>query len=137
MITRICKELRNWFVIDKIIDNFIIADGVITPSVNLKEDQYYRIVGSIFNDGVYKHGTDDLFLTNEEFEGAIWLMAIPKEVLELATKIEEFETKYGEFSPYSSESFGGYSYSRNTDANGANLTWQTVFANQLNLWRKI
>ena len=100
----------------------------------------------MFNDGIYQYN-DTLELTDEEFDGAIWAMAIPSEVIALADDIESWKQKYQSIdspamSPYNSESFGGYSYSKgggasssgNVDLSG---TWQGVFADRLNHWRKI
>lgn len=134
MLTELCKELKNWFVRsdhDKKIGVFMISGGVIMPPIGLMENQYYRIVGSTFNDGVHKYGDKNDVLVDEEFDGAIWLMCVPAEVVSLASKIEEFETKYGEVTPFSSESFGGYSYTKK-DSN-----WKTAFSTDLNKWRKI
>jgi hypothetical protein len=83
-------------------------------------------------------------LTDEVFEGAIWTMAVPPAVIELSERITEWEGKYGAavVSPYSSESFGGYSYVKagagSGSANsGSGPTWQSTFASELNRWRKI
>lgn len=105
----------------------------------LLEGQYFRIVGSVFNDGVYKYG-EDLSLTDETFEGSVWGLIIPKPVLDLVKEIEAWEAKNGAVanSPYQSESFGGYSYTKATDTKtGGALTWQSVFAPRLSLWRKV
>lgn len=111
---------------------------------SIKNNQYFRITGSIFNDGVYKY-TSDLALIDEIFTGSIWLMAIPKEVIDLDKEIEDWKNKYltldGEaMSPFQSESFGGYSYSKVSSGNSSNSsvpTWQSTFASRLNQWRKI
>lgn len=128
--------------------SFEIADGKITDTNftdAIKTNQYFRIVGSVFNDGVYQY-TDNLTLTDEVFVGSIWLMAIPKEVLDLSEEIAAWINKYGgvdsaAMSPFSSESFGGYSYTKaqgSTSAGGGtSSTWQTTFAARLNQWRKL
>ena len=110
---------------------FEISGGVIMPSIDLKENQYFRIIGSVFNDGVHKYGDADDVLVNEEFDGAVWLMRVPPEIVTLASKISEYESKYGEVTPFTSESFGGYSYSKK-DSN-----WKDAFSTELNKWRKI
>lgn len=112
-----------------------IVDSDFTEAI--QEGQYFRIVGSVFNDGIYKN-TNDLELTDELFVGAVWLMAIPKEVVALSDEIDEWISKNANVinSPYQSESFGGYSYSKATSTDGG-LTWQSFFANRLNKWRKI
>lgn len=105
----------------------------------LLEGQYFRIVGSIFNDGVYKY-EDNLKLTDETFEGSVWGLIIPKPVLDLVKEIEAWEVKNGAVASgvYQSESFGGYSYTKATDPKtGGALTWKSVFASRLSAWRKI
>lgn len=150
MLTEICKELRNYFSKreDKNIGKFRIESGVLAPPVSLLDGQYYRIIGSVFNDGVHKFGDENDILTDEpEFDGAVWAMRIPKAVIDLASEIEEWNTKNGavdsaNMSPYSSESFGIYSYSKGgsgSSASGAGataVTWQAQFKSRLNYWRK-
>lgn len=146
MLTELCKEIKNWFEYAKFFGTFTIENNVITGNYSLQENQYFRIVGSIFNDGVYKYDAN-LTLINETFNGAIWAMAIPSEVIALANDIKEWSDKYLSLdsvamSPFNSESFGGYSYSKssggsssgNVDLSG---TWQGAFADRLNHWRKI
>lgn len=107
----------------------------------IQDNQYFRIVGSVFNDGVHQY-TSELELTDETFTGAIWLMAIPKDVIDLATEISDWKEKYADTvnSPFQSESFGGYSYSKasgGSSSGSSGPTWQSVFAKRLNEWRKI
>lgn len=142
MLTELCQELRNWFEREKYFGTFTIEDGQIdVPDGSLQSGQYFRIVGSVFNDGVHKY--DDIeTLTDEVFRGAIWSMAVPPAVVDLSERISEWVTKYGDSvsSPYSSESFGGYSYSKANSGQGnasSVPTWQGVFASELNRWRKI
>lgn len=141
MLTEICAEIRNYFLTESSgsihSGEFVIANGGIMPLDFLKDGQYFRIVGSSLNDGVYKYG-DDLKLTDEIFVGAVWAMNVPPAFIALAGEIKKFcESDSGKDSPYTSESFGGYSYSKATDANGAPLTWQSVFAKRLNKYRRI
>lgn len=139
-----CIECKNYFEYEKVFNTFTIADGSIDLSSleaegKIQEGQYFRIAGSIFNDGVYQYPATGL--TDETFNGVIWLMAVPKAVMDLITDVNDWLTKYGEQvnSPYQSESFGGYSY---TMANGGNSgadagSWQGQFKSRLNSWRKI
>lgn len=137
MITKICAELRNWFEVSKHFGTFEIGGGKIAPLNFVQKDQYFRIVGSVFNDGVYKN-TAELELTDEVFSGAVWAMAVPLPVIALAAEIEEYsKSDAGKASPYTSESFGGYSYTKATDSNGAPIGWEKAFANRLNKWRKL
>ena len=132
MIEEICRELNNWFdenpkdgSNNRYFGNFIITDGTLDLSeIDLKNGQYFRIVGSTFNDGVYQYPATGL--TDEEFFGAVWAMAVPPSVIALIAEIEAWQDKYGgvdsqAMSPFTSESFGGYSYSKGnrTGANGA------------------
>lgn len=132
--TDLCAELRNWFTVDKHFGKFNISGGVVSPLSDIKDGQYYRIIGSLFNDGVYKMGTDAPE-TDEEFEGAVWTMAVPKSVEELSKRIDAYNFKQTD-SPYTSESFGGYSYSKATK-DGMPVTWRDVFGSELNKWRKL
>jgi len=145
MLSELCQEIKNWFDRGqpRIHGAFEIQDGKIIDSDftdKIKKNQYFRIIGSVFNDGVHKY-TEELNLEDELFVGSIWLMAVPKEVISLADEIQVWVAKYGESvnSPYQSESFGGYSYSKASggSSGASGPSWQSTFANQLNKWRKI
>lgn len=140
-LTTLCAEVKNYFCIDKRIGDFSIVNGVITPHIDIKNNQYYRIVGSVFNDGVHKYGDASDVLTDEAtFHGAIWLMAVPRDFLELSKEIDDWNTQYGASvaSPFQSESFGGYSYTKASGSgNGANATWQNAFATRLSMYRRL
>lgn len=144
MLNELCQELKNYF--DKGQPKFYgiinIENGHITDEEileKIKPGQYFRIIGSIFNDGVYCFN-EELLLEDESFDGTIWLMAIPKDFLMLAQEIEDWQEEYGKAvsGPYQSESFGGYSYSKASGKNGGgSYTWQDAFATRLNLYRRI
>ena len=138
MLTEICTHLHNFFVKseeDKHYQkNIQIKNGVLTPSFDIKQNQYYRIIGSTFNDGVHRFGDATDVLVDEVFDGSVWLMSVPKAFLDLVSEIEEYQAKYGQATPYISESFGGYSYSK---SDGAATSWQHAFGTRLNAWRKI
>ena len=149
MLSEICLYLKNWFNFNqpKYIGEFTIANNVITfeGDMAIQNNQYYRIVGSVFNDGVYKHGAETL--VNETFKGAVWLMAIPPAFLELVKEIEDWQKVYGAtdsemLSPYQSESFGGYSYTKASGSNNGSASsnapsWQTAFGARLGRYKKI
>ena len=148
MLTKLCKELRNWFETSKYFGTFTIENGVINltdlvADGSLHDGQFFRIIGSVFNDGVHQYKTEAMeVLEDEVFRGAIWSMAVPPAVIDLSERISEWETKYGESvsSPYQSESFGGYSYSKASAGQGSTNstpTWQSMFASEMNQWRKI
>lgn len=148
MLAELCKELKNWDFnhrAEKHIGDITINEGnLVGFDDKISENQYFRIVGSRFNDGIYQYPAENL--TDETYHGAVWAMYIPIEVIELSDEIEQWKTKYesvnsSNMSPYTSESFGGYSYSKSgggsSDGNAGSGTWQTAFANRLNKWRKI
>ena len=145
MLTELCQELRNWFERKKFFGTFTIENGQIDlPDGSLQSGQYFRIVGSVFNDGVHKYDPEsESQLVDEVFEGAIWSMGVPPAVVDLSERISEWVTKYGDSvsSPYQSESFGGYSYTKASSGQGnagsSSPTWQSTFASELNRWRKI
>ena len=139
MLEQVLMHLKNWFLVPGGIHEgtYTIEDGGIALPF-LANGQYFRICGSVFNDGLHQYNVLDL--TDETFTGTIWALAIPKAVIELADEIQKWQTKNGEasVSPYQSESFGGYSYSKATDAEtGGTVTWQSAFKRQLSAWRKI
>jgi len=142
ILSEICEELNNWFEQRMVFGTFTISGGNLQVDF-LQEGQYYRIVGSVFNDGVYQYESDASSLRNETFVGAVWAMAVPTDVVSLAGEISSWIDTYGAAvnSPYASESFGGYSYSKasGSGADGANSgpTWQSVFHSRLNRWRKV
>lgn len=144
-LTELCKEINNWFDVKRHFGVFTIKNGSLknVEELGLLENQYFRIVGSIFNDGVHQFGTNDS-LTDETFEGAVWAMAVPPQVIALLDEMNAWEQKYGEVfqSPYQSESFAGYSYSKaaGTSSDGAGNASGgvlAVFANKLKHWRKV
>lgn len=133
MLTKICEEINNWFDIKRVIGKFTISGGSLILPEKLRPNQYYRIIGSLYNDGV--HSCDDV-LEDEEFDGAVWYMAMPDDVIKLSTLVAEYEDT-NKPTPYTSESFAGYAYSKATNAVGAPIGWRKVFAEELNRWRKI
>lgn len=133
MLQAVLESLNNWFVAKKQYGNFTIEGGSLSADF-LLDGQYFRIVGSVFNDGLHKYPALDL--TDETFVGEVWCLAIPQAVLDLATEIDEFQKK-NEPSAFDSESFGGYSYHRATNGHGESVSWQDVFRKRLNRWRKI
>lgn len=145
MLTEICAEIRNYFLRDYRKDihtgTFVIADGAIEPLPFLQDGQYFRIVGSVFNDGVWKYG-EESSLKDETFTGAVWAMAVPPAVIALSEEIESWieDNKDVLDSPYQSESFGGYSYTKggnHANDSKAAYSWKDQFASKLSQYRRI
>lgn len=149
MLSEICAEIKNYFTFapDMHIGDFSIVDGAIVPSFDIPTD-YIRIVGSHKNDGVHKRDTNGFSLVDEgEFHGAVWVMSPPADFIALAAEIEAWQAKNGgldsqAMSPFNSESFGGYSYSKSGSgsasgsASGA-ASWVAAFNGRLNIYRRI
>lgn len=113
-----------------------IKDGLITLPF-LLNNQYFRIIGSVFNDGVYKYDAN-LELVDETFYGTIVALKPPKAFMDLVDEIQEFNDKYGTITPYTSESFLNYSYSKASGTNGTGqITWMDAYRSKLNKWRKL
>lgn len=141
MIEEIMDYIHNYFDYRRISDTFVVSSGNLECDF-LKDGQYFRVVGSIFNDGVWQYPATEMH--DEEFDGEVWLLAVPDRVTRLATEIEEWGVANHDalYSPYQSESFGGYSYTKasGNSADGKGnpvVSWREVFGAQLNQWRKI
>ena len=116
---------------------FRIVSGMLQADF-IENGQYYRIVGSVFNDGLHRRGYEGFKeLRDESFTGEIWPLAIPKEVIKLSEEISVYCEKNPETDKVS-ESFGGYSYTRGTDGNGGvSGGWQAAYRARLNRWKKV
>lgn len=150
MLNTICAEIRNYFTFekDKHFGDFAIVSGAITPSFDIPTD-YIRIVGSHKNDGVHKRGDSGFNLVDEgEFHGAVWVMSPPKDFLALVAEIEAWQAKNGgldsqAMSPFNSESFGGYSYSKSSGGSSASgsasgaASWVAAYNGRLSIYRRI
>ena len=146
MLETICRYLNNYFDAERVFDTFTISSGGISGassdlSQKLVDGRFFRIAGSVFNDGVYRYPTTGL-LKDETFEGAVWLLAIPDEFLKLVDDIKAWQGKYGSAvqSPFSSETVTGvYSYTKSASSgsSGGGVTWKDAFADRLRIWRRI
>lgn len=142
-LTELCQEIRNYFIRssdDIHTGKFTISGGRLQGVNFLLNGQYFRIVGSVLNDGVWQYPAEGL--KDESFSGAVWAMAVPPAVIALAAEIDKWLADNAAVinSPYQSESFGPYSYSLksgNSGATGSTITWQGQFAKRLNAWRRI
>lgn len=144
MLEQVLREIKNYFIREVYEGTFTISNGALADIDFLLEDQYFRIDGSLFNDGVYQYPATKL--KDETFTGEVWAMAVPPTVIALSEEIEAWCEKNKDVveSPFTSESFGGYSYQKGLGASGSggistsgSVTWQDIFAKRLNQWRKI
>ena len=136
-----CEEVNNYFEQTRIFGEFEIANGNIDLNrYGIQEGQYIRVVGSVFNDGVYQYPIPpENELVDEKFDGAIWVMAVPSSVITQIEEVNQWEATNQSTlnSPYQSESFGGYSYTLKTENAEGGLNWQTHFRRKLDRWRKV
>ena len=138
MLEEVMNELRNWFFVkgESRVGAWKIENGALDlPFVAV--GQYFKISGSVFNDGVHQYPET---LVDEEFTGEISPMAVPAAFLRLVNDIEAWQDKYGAVaaSPYQSESFNGYSYSKSSGSmSGGALEWKSAFKSRLKAWRKL
>jgi hypothetical protein len=139
MLEQVLRHLNNWFLVDIHEGTFTVENGSIALPF-LLTNQYFRICGSVFNDGLHLYPAVDL--TDEVFTGTVWALAVPKAVVSLSEDIDAWQEKNGEavLSPYTSESFGGYSYTKASGGTGGTSAitgWQDAFRGRLNDWRRI
>ena len=151
MLEVVMRHIRNYFIWDHHVGNFTISEGMISPHDFLLEGQRFYVTGSYLNDGVYTYHesgiTNDFDnagadLKDESFTGTVFALAVPPTFIALVRQIVEWVGKFGDVanSPYQSESFNGYSYTKasgGADGTSGGSTWQDVFRSQLNEWRKV
>lgn len=115
-----------------------IKNGHITFP-GLEDGDIYLIEGSRRNDGLHVYGNWDL--RGEILTGYVIECRIPPDLLALADEISAWQSKNAETleSPYQSESFGGYSYTKASGSTGTGepASWKTVFGPRLRTWRKL
>lgn len=138
MLTAICVELNNYFTDPQDIyrGRFAVENGFLDAPF-LQAGQFFRVVGSVHNDGVYRYPAPEL--QDESFDGAIFAMKVPPLVLQVVDDIAKKEPDTANaVNPYTSESFGGYSYTRATDSNGVPLSdIRLIVKQRLGKWRKM
>lgn len=140
MLEQILDYIHNYFERNIERGKFTVTSGGIDVDF-LQNGQYFKICGSVFNDGIHQYPTSDL--VDEVFEGEVWAMAVPPAVIALSEEIQSWVSVNSSVidSPYQSESFGGYSYTKGDGNNAGKRTnspsWAGVFGSRLNRWRKI
>lgn len=117
-----------------------ISDGALPESIAIPNGAWYMVHGSWLNEGMHLHPATDL--VDETFSGTITVMRIPRPLLRVVEDICAWQLANGAAadSPFQSESFGGYSYTKSsgTSQDGSGLTgWRLAFRDRLSTWRKI
>lgn len=153
MLSQVCHFIHNYFERESYAGEYTISGGTITLDF-LVVGQRFRILGSMANDGIYTYhavgvvwnddNTKAVVMVDETFSGTIVAMGVPREVIDLVGDINTWVTANADSlnSPYTSESFGGYSYQKASGSTGANgsvgvFGWQDMFKTRLNAYRKI
>ena len=153
MLSELCALCRNYFDKDeyhryypRLEGKFTVRDGIL-PDLEgfIIKGQCFRLYGSALNDGVYEY-TDDLVLKDETFSGMIQSMRVEPDFLALSNEIDAWEAKYGTIdsmalSPFNSEAYGGYSYSKSAGGDGGSggasaADPVSMFRQRLKRWRK-
>ena len=145
MLTEICAYLHNYFDYERHSGEISIVNGVIScngEEITLEEGQYFALFRVSNPIGVFKHGDT---LKDRTFHGAVWLMDVPEGVIQADTWAKTWMQKNGgadseNNSAFTSESFGGYSYSKGSNSKGkvgASIFDNAQFAAMLSPYRKI
>ena len=152
MLTEVCDFVHNYFEYAIHSGTFEISGGTIDLDSLVANGQRFRIIGSALNDGIYTYytggqifnddGNNGITLASETFTGQVVAMAIPAAFLKVVNDIKEWQEKNKAVldSPYQSESFGGYSYTKASGSasnGGGMLGWKDMFRSRLNAYRKI
>lgn len=144
----LCMECRNFHKPDILPGEYTISGGVLAPIPGVPDGAWVRIVGSLYNDGCYQFPGSGL--TDETFDGAVWLMHVSPDFVALYNDINAWEAESKQAiadataevlsGPYSSESFAGYTYTKKTSIGDIPTTWKDSrlgFSARLDRWRKV
>lgn len=135
----ILSYLRNFFPVESW---YVYGEEIHGGEINLPfipNGGFFIVENSKWNNGLHKKG--EAGLTGATFSGEVTAINPPAEVLAIWEEINTWQEKNREAveSPYQSESFGGYSYSKasGNTSSGGSVSWKTVFSERLKPWRKI
>ena len=145
MLTEICAYLHNYFDYVRyngfisIIGGDIFCDG---KKIVLDDGQFFALFRDRIPLGVFNQSET---LTDKTFDGSVWLMDVPKAVLDADKWAKDWVAKNGGAdseanSVFQSESFGGYSYNKGSNSNGKggmSIFDNAQFNRMLNPYRKL
>lgn len=140
MLEEVLRYINNRFERDLYHGIFTVENGRLELE-DAMDGQYFWVEGSVFNDGLHLY--PDNGMRDEEFVGSVWLLAVPEQVVEIASEIRDWTGRNADVisSPYQSESFGGYSYSKAQGGTEGNelqpSAWQSQFGARLRPFRKL
>lgn len=165
-IEALCAETHNYHETDKVIGDYTIENGnIVLPF--LAENQFFRVVGSKFNDGVYIYSQDAFIIRSSTWEEVMngnldWEALKEKTWGELVERDLVDETFHGAIWPMNmpraflalSKEIAEYNESEEakpkpytseningyysyTKASATDSEWQNVFSGKLKRWRKV
>lgn len=130
----VMEAINNRFVRSVREGTFTVSGGAL--EADLEPGQWFWIEGSLFNDGLHMHPATDL--VDETFHGSVMGLAVPATFQALVEDMTAWtESHPASSSGYTSESFGGYSYSLPTNGSGMAATVYDVFSQRLSRWRRL
>ena len=148
ILEEVLGSIHNFFIRGTIgVSGCSIEGATLPASVSIPNGAWYRIRGSVLNDGMHLHPAYDL--NDETFDGEIDVCAVPTPLLSIVEEIQDYNeaaraaTAKVAASPYQSESFGGYSYTLKqssasaSSASAGAVGWQAEFLPRLRQWRKL
>lgn len=149
MLTEICAHLKNYFDYSRFYGDISISGGAVScrgVQIDMDEGQYFALFRPHYCLGIFRYGDEleDRTVKN----GSVWLMDIPPAIfaaIEWAEKWNELNggADSAANSPFQSESFGGYSYSKGStykdadSAIGASVFDQAQFKAMLSPYQKM
>lgn len=146
MLAEVCGYLNNYFDVERHNGVISIQDGVVycdSKEITMTKGQHFALLRKNFVLGVYEYEKDEL--KDRVFEGKVWIMDLPDDFVSLVAEITAWQTKYGgagsgAMSPFNSESFGGYSYSKSSGSSNSNksaVAWQDAYGSRLAKYKKV
>lgn len=132
----VIEAINADFATDTQRGTFAVTDGAMTGA-EVPDGAYFWIGGSMFNDGLHRAPAGDLI--DETWDGSVKVLAIPKTFEKVVEDMEAWvEAHPADKGGYTSESFGGYSYSLPANSKtGQAATVYDVFGSRLNRWRRL
>lgn len=136
-VAAVMRQINNYFEVGRMDGVFAISGNTLSPA---PPTSWCCIKDSLTHDGVWEIADGNLqrvpdTSTDEQFTGRVWLLRPPADFLSLCEEISAYDDK-NPVGAYTSESFGGYSYTRkgSTGANGS-TSWLAVFEERLYPYR--
>lgn len=134
----VMRRVRNYFQRGYTEGTFDITGNVLSPA---PAAPWVAIRGSLYHDGVYRC-TDGVLQDmpegrmDERFTGVVWHLHPPDDFVSLVEDINAYDAK-NPAGAYQSESFGDYSYTRPSGANGGVMSWETAYADALRPYKRM